>query len=449
MEVREFIEKNIENMKKDLGRLVECPSVYSDDMEPFGKANHEVLDRALAMMEEKDLKTTNLDYYCGFGETGEGDKLIGILAHLDVVPAGDGWDSDPFVMVEKDGKLYGRGVSDDKGAAVASMYALKYLIQENYPFKKRVRLILGCNEETGSKCIRHYVEKQGDIDCGFTPDGDFPGIYAEKGMVGALITGKNSKIISISGGDVSNAVCKRCEATVPKGSFDVEKFKKFLMTHNITFEISENEDSTTLVVYGKAAHASMPDEGINALHFLLEGLYAADFNDTFTDWFHKHFALNLHGELLGYEKLKDDITDTSINLGVVFMKDGVINITLDMRFPVKTNSDEVVKLLNVNDENNEIIIKHRTEPLFFDQSTPFIKALKKAYVDLTGDETPMQAIGGGTYAKAIHNCIAWGSEFVGENNNIHGANESLVIDNWKKQVELYIEAIRNLNEIAL
>ena len=164
MEVREFIEENIENMKKDLGRLVECPSVYSDDMEPFGKANREVLDRALAMMEEKGLKTENLDYYCGYGETGEGDKLIGILAHLDVVPAGDGWDSDPFVMREKDGLLYGRGVSDDKGAAVASMYALKYLIDEKYPFKKRVRLILGCNEETNSNCIKHYVEKKGHID---------------------------------------------------------------------------------------------------------------------------------------------------------------------------------------------------------------------------------------------------------------------------------------------
>ena len=447
MEIRTFIEENLENMKKDLAALVACPSVYSNDMKPFGSANHDVLDRALAQMEEKGLKTENLDYYCGYGETGQGDKLIGILAHLDVVPAGDGWDGDPFVMPEKDGFLFGRGVSDDKGAAVASMYALKYLIAENYPFRKRVRLILGCNEETGSACIAHYVEKKGHVDYGFTPDGGFPGIYAEKGMVGAMIVARNSKIIAIKGGDVSNAVCKRIEAAVPKGSFDVEKFKNYEMSHNITFEISEDGDNTVLVVHGKAAHASTPDEGINAFHYLMEGLYAADFNDSFTDWFHEHFALTLHGELLGFEKLKDEISDTSINLGVISGNEEEIHVTLDMRFPVRTNATEVCKLLEVNDEDNRIVIGHTVEPLFFDQKTPFIQALKKAYVDLTGDDSPMEAIGGGTYAKAIHNCIAWGSEFPGESNNIHGANERLNIENWKRQVELYVQAIRNLNEI--
>ena len=154
MDIKEFLDKNIDNMKSDLAKLVSYNSVFAEDEEPFGSENRKVLDCAIGLMNEKGLKTTNLDYYCGYGETGQGDKLIGILAHLDIVPVGEGWDSDPFKMIEKDGYLFGRGVSDDKGAAVASMYALKYLMQENYPFKKRVRLILGCNEETGSLCIR-------------------------------------------------------------------------------------------------------------------------------------------------------------------------------------------------------------------------------------------------------------------------------------------------------
>ena len=158
MQVKEFIEANFEDMKADLREPVSFNSVHADDEKPFGSTNRRVLDKALELMNEKGLRTENVDYYCGFGETGSGDKLIGILAHLDVVPAGEGWNTDPFVMVEKDGFVYGRGVSDDKGGAVASMYALKYLIDEKYPLKKRVRLILGCNEETGSACIAHYVE---------------------------------------------------------------------------------------------------------------------------------------------------------------------------------------------------------------------------------------------------------------------------------------------------
>ncbi|MBQ2505506.1 MAG: M20/M25/M40 family metallo-hydrolase, partial [Erysipelotrichaceae bacterium] len=163
------------------------------------------------------------------------------------------WDSDPFTMIEKDGYVFGRGVSDDKGAAVASMYALKYLIDEGYKFKKRVRLILGCNEETGSACIRHYVEKHGHIDYGFTPDGGFPGIYAEKGMYGGSIVGHNTKIIDIRGGEASNVVCKKVSAVLPNGSFDVEKLKAYIYDNGLTFDLEES-DVISITVYGKAAH---------------------------------------------------------------------------------------------------------------------------------------------------------------------------------------------------
>ena len=130
------------------------------------------------------------------------------------------------------------------------------------------------------------------------------------------------------------------------------------------------------------------------------------------------------------------------------MTDQQINVTLDMRFPVKADSEEVVKLLDISDENNRCIIRNVVEPLYFDINSPMIRALKKAYEDVTGDkETPMEAIGGGTYAKAIHNCIAFGCEFIGEANHIHDANECLNIESLKKQVELYIEAIKNLNEM--
>ena len=156
----------------------------------------------------------------------------------------------------------------------------------------------------------------------------------------------------------------------------------------------------------------------------------------------------LHGELLGYPDLADDISNTSINLGVVSTENGVIKVTFDMRFPVKTNGEKVVSLLDISDEHNKLEVESVVEPLYFDKNTPFIRALKKAYEDVSGDkESEMLAIGGGTYAKAIHNCIAWGCEFAGEDNHIHDINERLSIESFKKQVEFYVEAIRNLNEI--
>ena len=447
MEVRQFVEENLEAMKQDLKELVSYNSVNGKDEKPFGSANRKVLEHALRMMEDKGLRTENVDYYCGYGEVGEGDQLIGILAHLDIVPAGEGWKHDPFDLQEEDGFLYGRGVSDDKGAAVASMYALKYLIQENYPFQKRVRLILGCNEETGSECIRHYVEKHGHIDYGFTPDGNFPGIYAEKGMFEAKVVGHDTRILSIQGGEASNVVNKKVVCTLPLNSFDEEAFKRYLQEHEMPFDY-EKDEVIHVTVHGISAHASMPDLGKNAISHLLEALYHAGFEDPFVSWFHAHFALEVHGETLGFEAIRDDISDTTINFGVIGKKDDDLIMTLDMRFPVKTNTEKVAELMKISDEHNEIIVEELVEPLYFDIDSPMIKALKKAYVDVTGDDkTEMEAIGGGTYAKSIHNCIAFGCEFIGENNHIHDLDECLSIDSFKKQVELYVAAIRNLNEI--
>lgn len=443
--MKEFIEKNKENILKDLEELVSYNSVNSDDELPFGSQNRKVLDKAISLMDEKGFKTNNLDYYCGYGDIGEGDKVIGILAHLDIVPAGDDWLTDPFKMTIKDGYAYGRGVSDDKGAAVASMWAMKYLKDTGYKFKKTCRLILGCNEETGSKCIKYYVSKKGHIDMGFTPDGDFPGIYAEKGMVGALLVGHNTKIIDIKGGDAANIVPKRVWVKLPLNSYDENKFKEYLDSKEIKYDINNDE----ITVYGVAAHASTPYLGKNAIMYLMEALYYADFNDSFVNYLHEYFGLEYNGEKLLFDSITDSESNTTINLGVIFKDGNDINLTLDMRFPVKSNVEICKKLLNVlNEGENEIVYKSCIEPLYFDTNSPFIKALDRAYRKVTGDnETKMECIGGGTYAKSINNCIAFGCEFKGEDNHIHDANEKLKIENLYKQIEIYVEAIKNLNEL--
>lgn len=447
--IKEFLEKNKDNMIADLSKLVSYNSVYSDDAKPFGKTNQEVLKVALETFEREGLKTTNLDNYCGFGEIGEGKELIGILAHLDVVPAGEGWKTNPFEVYNDGETLYGRGVTDDKGAVIASLYALKYLKETNYKFKKRVRLIVGCNEETGSKCIEHYVEKEGHIDMGFTPDGNFPGIFGEKGILRGTISATNSKIIDIYGGDAENVVCKKIVAELPNNSYDESTLNEFFRDNDIEYNLIKTDKSIVLTVFGKAAHASTPEEGINACSYLMEGLYEAGFDDELVNFYHNRLALTHHGELYKGNQFDDEYTDLTQNIGVVCKKDNKVTLTLDVRFPVTADKDAVKAIFEktFNMGNVKFEIEELCEPLFFDRELPMIKAMLKAYRDVTGDQkAEMEAIGGGTYAKSIHNCIAFGCEFPGENAHIHDANESLNINHFLEQVMIYVEAIKNLNE---
>ena len=448
--MNKYIEDNFDDILKDLSDLVSFNSVNNDDALPFGSENRKVLDCMLKKMEDVGMKTKNLDYYCGYGEVGEGEKLVGILGHLDIVPAGDGWNSDPFKMVVKDGYAYGRGTTDDKGGVIAGFWALKYLMSTGYKFKKRFRLIAGCNEEMGSACIKHYVEKEGHIDMGFTPDANFPGIYGEKGMIGGYLVGHNTKIIDIKGGEATNIVCKEVEATLPANSYDENKLVEYFNKNNINYELNENK----IKVFGKAAHGSRPQDGINAISHLMMALHGADFNDSFVDFYCKYIGLECHGETLGYQILEDDVTDTTINVGMIFKDGNDIKASIDLRYPVTSCVAKALPLIiNVKDKDNEFVVGDKggfrsVEPLYFDVNTPFVKALYEAYQKVTGDkQSKMEAIGGGTYAKAINNCIAFGLEWHGEDPHIHEPNEFLNLEKYKQTIEIYIEAIKNLNEI--
>ena len=240
-------------------------------------------------------------------KTGKGDQLIGILGHLDIVPAGEGWSSDPFKMEERDGKLYGRGTMDDKGPTVAGLYAIKYLLESGYELNKRIRLIVGLNEEAGSRGLAHYVEKEGHIDYGFTPDGSFPGIYGEKGHVHGLFSVGDSRIIDIVGGEAPNAVCSKVKAVLEK-AVDIDKLKAYLDENEMKYELEEH-DNYELTVYGVAAHASTPELGKNAISHLMAGLEAAGYEDSFVNYYNRNIGLSTDGSAFGC-KLEDEYGGT-------------------------------------------------------------------------------------------------------------------------------------------
>ncbi|MBP3891691.1 MAG: Sapep family Mn(2+)-dependent dipeptidase [Solobacterium sp.] len=449
MTVKEMIQQYEQEMLDKLAKLVAINSVEgvpSQDA-PFGEAPKEALLCALQMMEEDGFKTVNLDNYCGYAEMGEGEEVIGVIGHLDIVPAKqeDGWNTNPFEMVNDGTCVYGRGVSDDKGPVVASMMAMKILRDLGFPLSKRIRLIMGTNEETGSKCLKHYVECEGDVNYGFTPDGEFPGVYGEKGMVHGVYRSKKTELLSVLGEGAMNIVSGKCSARVVKNSYSTKKFKDYLNQNEMRYEIEEKEEYDDITVYGLPAHASTPELGKNAISYLFMGLKEAGLQDAFVDFYCSHFGLHTDGE--GLCKCEDEYGALTLNTGVISMKDGVIEGSIDIRFPVTLTSKQVVKMIEENkeDEGGEIEVLSTTEPLYFPPDSPMIESLVKAYRDVTGDEeTQLMTMGGGTYAKGIGNTIAFGAGFPNRDYHIHNANEFAYIDELKLQVEIYVEALQNL-----
>ncbi len=445
----EQIKPLTEEMLNNLARLVQYDSQLAEAIPgmPFGQGPADCLAEGLKIAEEMGFATKNLDNYCGYAEMGQGEEIIGIAAHLDVVPAGEGWDTDPFTMTRIGDTVYGRGVTDDKGAVIATLYAMDLVRKSGVPMNKRVRLLMGCNEETGSRCMKYYVEHEEPITAGFTPDGYFPGIFGEKGGCGMLFSSKNTKILSMNGGFVSNAVCNHCVTVIPNHSVCKDKLEAALAATPLkSFTLTEDDGKLTIDAQGVAAHASTPHLGVNAAAYTMEALQKAGMEDDFVDFYMSHIGTACDGSGIGL-KIEDAYGALTLNNGIMKTENGVIYGTIDIRYPVTYTPEDIYKLTEgkLEDEKGKVEIRNVGTPLFHDPESPLVKGLYEAYTEVTGDTTrkPM-VIGGGTYAKSIPGIIAFGCEFPEIDAHIHDKNECLTIEGLQTQVDIYTQAIINL-----
>lgn len=445
-----YFNKNYESeLISILEKLISFKTVYEESDEfPFGIENKKCLDYVLELGKKYGFKTKNLDNYCGYLEIGEGVETIGIVTHLDVVPEGEGWDTNPYVLTKVENKLYGRGTNDDKGATAASIIALKIINDLGVKLNKKVRLILGCNEESGCECIKHYIKKEGNFDYGFTPDGDFPLIHGEKGMIHGTIKGETTKIIEISGGTVPNAVPNKCTSKVKSDDYDKDKLINFIKNNNLKIDIVTNNEVDIITVEGISAHASTPELGKNAISYLLVGLRESGLKDPFTEFYYNNVGLSFEGENCGLN-LKDEYGNLTFNIGVISKEENEITATIDIRFPVTFLGKEVLEKLTIKEEDGcSINFEEPVEPLFYKMDTLLVQKLYEAYKEVSNDKISKPlVIGGGTYAKSMKNCIAFGPNFQDEDNHIHDVNEFVEIDKLYKQVDYYITAILKLLEI--
>ncbi|MCF0228851.1 MAG: Sapep family Mn(2+)-dependent dipeptidase, partial [Parasporobacterium sp.] len=362
-------------------------------------------------------------------------------------PAGEGWNTDPFELTREGDVVYGRGVSDDKGPVIAALYAMKLLQESGMPINKRVRVIMGCNEETGSKCMAHYNEVEEPVTIGFTPDGEFPGIHGEKGMIKMTAYSKNTGIISMDGGFVSNAVCSRCRTIIPESAVEMEKLTDALKDTDLkSFGITHKDGTFVIEAEGVAAHASTPLLGINAAGCTMKALKEAGMKDDFVDYYNSHIGTECNGAGYGIN-IQDDYGELTMSNGIVKTENGVISCTLDSRVPVTYTPEQIKEMVlpYLEDDKGYTEINSQCESLFYPVDSELVTALYNAYVEVTGDtKTRPMVIGGGTYAKSIPGIIAFGNQFLGVDNHIHDANERMDINDFKLQVEIYLQALKNL-----
>lgn len=440
---------------KSVQESIHIKSVQSPEKEgmPFGQGVYDVLQYALNLSESLGFRTRNMNNMIGYAEYGNGPQMIAVLGHLDVVPEGDGWIYPPFGGEIHDGKIYGRGALDDKGATIGALYALKAIKELNIPLSKRVRIIFGTNEETGSKCAKYYTEHEEIPAAGFTPDAQYPIINGEKGIVNYALK-KNLKngdsnvvLKSIKGGTALNVVPSYAEAVLDTDDAN-KKIIKELAAKYSNIEITEDK-YITVKAHGKPAHGSTPQLGINAISILFDFLSHLDFSEDLQDfisYLNQYFLSDIYGEKLGID-LKDDISGKlTLNFGLISGDSNQIQFKLNIRYPVTKKFEDFKTILDEKfyKANIEISSITHKKSLYVDPDTEFIKKLQKVYKDKTGKEGRLLSIGAGTYAKSLKNIVAFGPIFEGEPDLDHLTNEYISINNLMKNVQIMAAAIYEL-----
>lgn len=462
--LEKFINENKERIIKDLQELIQIPSYYSESNNPkypFGENINHALEYTLALGKRLGFRTKNVDGYCGYIEFGEGDELIGIIGHLDVVPEGEDWTYPAFDAKVSDGNIFGRGAIDDKGPVIASLYAMKY-VMETVKLRKRVRLILGLNEERNWNCIKYYKAHEEIPSISFSPDADFPCIYAEKAVLTQEIKSDISqfKNIDIKIADIdcnnnaTNVVPKICSVilSINTDKIKTEDFiinlKSIIKETNFEIDIYKiDNEEIKLTSHGISAHAAHPDLGINSISRLIIILdkifkvygYTIDLFDFFT----KYVGLQYDGMNLGIN-FEDESGKLTLNVGYFGIENGFIKIKMNLRVPVHTDITKIgAAFIKATCEyiNLDFDTSHYMPALYIDPNSELVQSLCKIYNEETNSNCEPIAIGGATFARAFPNCVSFGANFPGDKDMCHQTDEFISIDKLLLACKIYAKAI--------
>ncbi len=414
----------MKEMLETLDKLCRFKSVAEltgDPTAPYGKQVNEALKFALSACEGFGMRVKNCNNQLGWAEIGEGSEIVGIPAHLDVVPAGDGWKTEPYSATVIDGMIYGRGVCDDKGPAVACIYAMRDILKSKIPLKRRVRLIFGQTEENGDWTDMDYYRGHEEIPSfGFTPDGDFPAIYGEKGILTLKLSMplEKSGLLSASGGNAPNMVAD--------------------------FAKAKSSNGKAFSAVGKSAHGSTPELGENAISCLFSVPELSDC--PFARFYNEKIGMHIHGEAIGAGFSDEKSGCLIFNVGLLGSDAENVFIIVNLRTPVDFDYPEIEAAILHECAPYGVNVERLSwqAPIYLDKDGEPVKTLVRVYRECTGDDSGAKVIGGGTYARAMDSIVAFGPMFPELEPTEHQPNECYPVEKFALLREIYRKAIEQL-----
>ena len=442
-----------EDLTKDLAALVQIPSVYDADTvaehAPYGKYSRQALDFMLDLGRRDGYEVVDVDGHGGHIVIGDGEETLGILCHIDVVPVTEkDWSYPPFGAEIHGGKMYGRGVSDDKGPTLASYYAAKIAHKAGLLKSRKVHLFFGCNEEKGCPDIQYYFTKVPYPDIAFAPDSMFPLLYGEKELTVFYISGETESkgLRKFIGGKIYNAVPEKAEAWLEGTLGDYEvAYNEYLAKIGLPGEIRQDGDTVQFTLYGVSAHALQPEMGRNAATYL--ACFLAKYSDNrFLKFIKQYFEDDYNGVKPGVA-YDGEMGNTSSNLGIANYEDGKVYMAVNIRYSYEMNLDQVKSKMESAVRSYDFSISDLTfmKAIYMDPQCDYAKTLVGAYQEISGDyESKPFATGSQTYCRFCPNSVAFGMEQPGVSNNPHGNDECLDLDWMETSVAVYAKAIADL-----
>ncbi len=450
MDLKEKVLEYKDEVVKEIQNAVRVKSVKEAPLPgmPFGEGPAKALDHFMNLAKKLGFKAEKFDNYAMHIDMGEGKETLGILAHVDVVPEGDNWTYPPYSGTIADGKIYGRGTLDDKGPAIISLFAMKAIADSGIKLNKKIRMILGADEESGSACLKYYFGelKMPYPDIAFTPDSSFPVTYAEKGSVRVKIKKKFStlKDVVIKGGNAFNSVPNEANGVILVDMLGEVKNKNKV-------EFVKEGNVYKIFSAGIPAHGAHPEKGYNAISALFEVLKDIEVKNEelkgLVAFFDKFIKMETDGKSFGVKCTDGETGDLTLNLGKINLENNELEIWIDMRVPVKVKNEQIIETIkkNTEDYGYEFLLHSNTQPLYVAKDSFLVSTLMNIYKELTGDNAAQPvAIGGGTYAKYAKNAVAFGALLPDQEDRMHQRDEYLEISKIDKLLQIYVEAIYRL-----
>ncbi|WP_447892244.1 dipeptidase [Pseudomonas marginalis] len=469
-----------------LRELVEIPTFNVDGMPQYKNPEFiRIAAKIQALAKTFNLNFRNVDNRVyEISLEGNGDEVVGIHAHADVVPVTpenwvlkDGTRLDPFKVTLIGDRMYGRGTEDDKNGIVVAMYAMKVIKEEKLPLARNFKLLVDTTEETSGNAIPYYFERNPTPQYNLALDGGYPVVIAEKGYGTVMATfprrkgeGQGAEIIAMTGGMATNQIPSASVATLISDTpaelaaslqkAGTEYAKRNGGDFEVTAKVVGKE--VKLTVTGVSAHSSEPESGINPVSRMLELIHSIDGkialkHNHITDaarYASDNWGLDYLGGKLGVGFSDDFMGPLTTSLTFVGLDDKAFKLAVNLRVP-KGKSPEKLKAeisdkLSAWDKQTKVNVDFTysvAEPMYRNPEGEWVKALLAVASENLGMEHKFGTSAGATSVHELPNGVQFGLARPEVKYTGHTDNEFKTVDQFLLDLQIVTEMMGRIGQL--